>query len=109
MLRYLESDVSRALFASPARSQVFAAAASVSEIAGWMAHDAGRDIEARHHLDRSYRLAQAAGSVGADGEHVCFEVASCKPTHPLPEPELTHHSCPERAHAAVASLAGRWC
>jgi len=34
----------------------------LTEIAGWMAHDSGRDVDARMHFDGSYRLSLAAGS-----------------------------------------------
>lgn len=54
--------MARALFAPSSGAQVFAAAASLTEIAGWMAHDSGRDVDARTHFDGSYRLSLAAGS-----------------------------------------------
>ncbi|RBM22354.1 hypothetical protein DI005_07635 [Prauserella sp. PE36] len=39
--------------------RLFAAAASVTEIAGWMAHDSGNDANARRYFDRAFRLAMA--------------------------------------------------
>lgn len=62
VVSYLQADVARALFAPCSGAQVFAAAASLTEIAGWMAHDSGRDVDARTHFDGSYRLSLAAGS-----------------------------------------------
>ncbi|WP_233159658.1 hypothetical protein [Pseudonocardia sp. MH-G8] len=59
---YLQAEVARALFAPHSGAHVFAAAASLTEIAGWMAHDSGRDVDARAHFDGAYRLALAAGS-----------------------------------------------
>ncbi|WP_410647017.1 hypothetical protein [Amycolatopsis sp. cmx-4-54] len=41
---------------------LFTAAASVTEAAGWMAHDDGRDETARDHFDYAYRLATAASN-----------------------------------------------
>jgi hypothetical protein len=62
VVSYLQVDVARALFAPSSGAQVYAAAASLTEIAGWMAHDSGRDVDARTHFDGSYRLSLAAGS-----------------------------------------------
>ncbi|TQM02837.1 hypothetical protein FB558_7480 [Pseudonocardia kunmingensis] len=59
---YLQSEVARSLFAPRSDVRVFAAAASLTEIAGWMAHDSGRDVDARSHFVGAYRLALAAGS-----------------------------------------------
>lgn len=62
VVAFLQADVARALFAPSSGAQVYAAAATLTEIAGWMAHDSGRDVDARTHFDGSYRLALAAGS-----------------------------------------------
>lgn len=62
VVTYLQADVARALFAPSSGAQVYAAAATLTEIAGWMAHDSGRDVDARTHFDGSYRLSLAAGS-----------------------------------------------
>jgi hypothetical protein len=40
-------------------ARVFAAAASLTEMAGWMAHDAGHDRLARQHFERASSLAVA--------------------------------------------------
>ncbi|MGH3616090.1 MAG: hypothetical protein ACRDRK_26560, partial [Pseudonocardia sp.] len=62
VVTYLQADVARALFGPRSGAQVYAAAACLTEIAGWMAHDSGRDVDARTHFDASYRLSLAAGS-----------------------------------------------
>lgn len=59
---YLQREVAQALFAPGSCARVYAAAASLTEIAGWMAHDSGRDVDARGHFDGAYRLALGAGS-----------------------------------------------
>ncbi|MGI8312156.1 hypothetical protein [Saccharopolyspora hattusasensis] len=41
-------------------TELFSAAASVSSIAGWMAHDSGQDQRAHAHFERAERLALAA-------------------------------------------------
>ncbi len=42
---------------------VFAAAAALTEMAGWMAHDGGRDADAVGHFGRALALAQAGGDL----------------------------------------------
>jgi transcriptional regulator with XRE-family HTH domain len=72
VLQYLQRDVAPRLFGvegGPENSAVFTAAAALTEMAGWMAHDAGRDTTARQHFSRSLALAQ----IGEDhqlGAHV---------------------------------------
>ncbi|AXX31202.1 helix-turn-helix transcriptional regulator [Actinosynnema pretiosum subsp. pretiosum] len=58
---YLAQEVAPLLTCTgvPAR-ELFAATASITGITGWMAHDSGRDDQARQYFDRAYRLAQAA-------------------------------------------------
>ncbi|WNV83078.1 hypothetical protein [Umezawaea sp. Da 62-37] len=60
--RYLHTEVAPLLLApdSGSGAAVFSAAASLTEFAGWMAHDAGKDDLARGHFDRAFRLASAA-------------------------------------------------
>ncbi|WP_219413794.1 hypothetical protein [Pseudonocardia nigra] len=67
VIAYLQAEVARALFAARSGARVYAAAASLTEIAGWMAHDSGRDVDARTHFDGAYRLALAAGSAALAG------------------------------------------
>jgi transcriptional regulator with XRE-family HTH domain len=65
VIRYLHSDLAPRLFGSDGGSAddrvVFVAAAALTEMAGWMAHDAGRDSAAGHHFERSLALAEVAG------------------------------------------------
>lgn len=60
---YLHTDMAPALFGntvgSDGRSD-FAAAAAVTEMAGWMAHDMGRDVAAQRHFNRAFDLAGVA-------------------------------------------------
>lgn len=65
VLRYLRAEIAPALVDSrgdDGRGELFAAAASLTEIAGWMAHDGGQDDAAHGHFSCAYRLAIAAGS-----------------------------------------------
>ena len=62
--KYLQTDVAPRLFGSSDGADnraVFTAAAALIEMAGWMAHDAGRDATARQHFGRSLALVQVGG------------------------------------------------
>ena len=62
VVKYLHTDLGPRLFGgdfvaeSPA---VFTAAAALTEMAGWMAHDAGRDDRAHSHFMRAFHLSKA--------------------------------------------------
>jgi transcriptional regulator with XRE-family HTH domain len=63
VVRFLQDEVAPKLLAPPSgvtHYEVFSAAASFSEFAGWMAHDSGRDPQAKVHLTQAYHLAAAA-------------------------------------------------
>jgi len=63
VVRFLQDEVASKLLAPPAgvtHYEVFSAAASLSEFAGWMAHDGGRDPQAKVHLTQAYHLAVIA-------------------------------------------------
>ncbi|MEV4433614.1 XRE family transcriptional regulator [Streptomyces sp. NPDC049555] len=65
VLHYLHHSLAPRLFGCEAghdAGQVFRAAASLTEMAGWMAHDSGRDGRAREHFEQALALATA----GAD-------------------------------------------
>jgi transcriptional regulator with XRE-family HTH domain len=88
---YLRRNVAPRLFGqAPARDEqpVFLAAAGLTEMAGWMAHDAGRDILAEQHFQRALEMAQ----MGRDGHlatHICASLS-----------HLAHHrKRPDRALA----------
>jgi DNA-binding transcriptional regulator YiaG len=57
VIRYLEHEIAPQLFCGT--SDVFSAAAALTEMAGWMAHDAGDDTLASGHFERALRFASA--------------------------------------------------
>ncbi|GAA2471525.1 hypothetical protein [Winogradskya humida] len=65
VLRYLRTEVApKVRNADPDRdSDIFLAAATMTEMAGWMAHDAGRDEVALRHFARSLDLAKVSKDV----------------------------------------------
>ncbi len=64
VVKYLQDEVAPRLFgcedAADSRA-VFTAAAALTEMAGWMAREAGRDAVAGQHFSRSLALAQLSG------------------------------------------------
>lgn len=89
VLQYLHAEIAPRLLDGPydPGPALFAAAASITEIAGWMAHDGGQDRAARAHLGRAYRLATAAeypalaGNVCASLSHLAGQVAEPAGAH----------------------------
>ncbi|MFE0774296.1 hypothetical protein [Streptomyces sp. NPDC058861] len=69
VVHYLTSVVAPGLFGSTESGEdgegVFGAAVVLTEMAAWMAHDAGRDDLAGGHFDRALRLAQSLSDVTA--------------------------------------------
>jgi transcriptional regulator with XRE-family HTH domain len=61
VVRYLEHEIAPRLFGGT--SDVFSAAAALTEMAGWMAHDAGDDRLAGGHFERALRFASATTDV----------------------------------------------
>lgn len=64
VVKYLQSDVAPRLFGTDDGADnriIFTAAAALTEMAGWMAHDAGRDRIAKQHFRRSLALVQVGG------------------------------------------------
>lgn len=64
MLRYLRTSVAPRLFGAAEVSNghhIFTVASGLTDMAGWMAHNAGRDGSASRHFQRSLELAQAGG------------------------------------------------
>jgi transcriptional regulator with XRE-family HTH domain len=62
VVRYLEGKVAPRLFGRVRGDRgpdVFCVAAALTDMAGWMAHDAGRDTTAEQHFARAQMLAQA--------------------------------------------------
>jgi hypothetical protein len=63
VMRYIRSEIAPSLLDPPpdcSSSDLFSAAASLTEIAGWMAHDSGNDDKSKMHFGQAYRLAVAA-------------------------------------------------
>ncbi|MCA1603856.1 MAG: hypothetical protein LC776_20200 [Acidobacteria bacterium] len=64
VIRYIAGTIGPALLGPPAGASsaggLFSAAASFTEFAGWMSHEAGNDERARTHLEQAYRLSVAA-------------------------------------------------
>jgi transcriptional regulator with XRE-family HTH domain len=80
---YLQRKVAPRLFGHTPDSDdepVFIAAAGLTEMAGWMAHDAGRDVLAEQHFQRALGMAQ----VGQDPHLVADICASLS--------HLAHHT-----------------
>lgn len=82
VVSYLHRDVAPGLFRGPSgedSKSVFTAAAALTEMAGWMAHDGGRDKAAREHFVRSHDLAQ----IGTEHQLAAHILASMS--------HLSHH------------------
>nr|WP_281388698.1 helix-turn-helix transcriptional regulator [Nocardiopsis algeriensis] len=62
VMRYLSSRIGPALVSESGTPATFVAAAGLTEMAGWMAHDAGRDDVAANHFQRALNLARAGGT-----------------------------------------------
>jgi tetratricopeptide (TPR) repeat protein len=64
VVHYLQAALAPRLFgAAAAGPEVFTAASALTEMAGWMAHDAGRDESAQQHFSRALDLATAGSDV----------------------------------------------
>ncbi|MEJ3751038.1 hypothetical protein WEI85_48485 [Actinomycetes bacterium KLBMP 9797] len=64
VVKYLHTEVASHLFSGEQEDdsqQSFTAAAALTEMVGWMAHDAGRDGAAERHFARSLDLASLSG------------------------------------------------
>jgi hypothetical protein len=82
VMHYLQHEVGPRLFGGVNReagTSVFCAAAALTEMAGWMAHDAGRDELAEQHFVRALNLVK----VGGDSELSAHILASLS--------HLAHH------------------
>lgn len=75
--RYLRSEIAPYFLDPPgdcSPSELFSAAASMTEIAGWMAHDGGNNDRARTHFANAYRLTRT-GKNAALSANVCASMA----------------------------------
>ena len=61
VVRHLADRVAPRLVDTGSGSQVFAVAAALTEMAGWMAHDSGQDDLAARHFSRALPLARTSG------------------------------------------------
>ncbi|MCG0066577.1 XRE family transcriptional regulator [Streptomyces tricolor] len=79
VVRHLSDRVAPRLVDIGSGPQVFAAAAALTEMAGWMAHDSGRDDRAAQHFARALPLARTSGDlplaahVAASSSHLALE------------------------------------
>ncbi|MFF9526397.1 XRE family transcriptional regulator [Streptomyces achromogenes] len=79
VIRHLSDRVAPRLVDIGSGPQVFAAAAALTEMAGWMAHDSGLDDRAARHFARALRLARTSGDlplaahVAASSSHLALE------------------------------------
>ena len=101
VVNYLHSDVAPRLFDGDHDTDsqtVFTAAAALTEMAGWMAHDAGRDNQAQRHFGRALDMSK----VGQDpqlGAHVLGSMSH--PAHHRSQP----HDAIRFAQAGEKTLA----
>lgn len=61
--RYIRFEIAPTIVDPPrgcSSSELFSAAASLTEVAGWMAHDGGNDNKSQRHFNQAYHLAVAA-------------------------------------------------
>ncbi|MBB5627540.1 hypothetical protein [Sphaerisporangium krabiense] len=75
VVKYLETELGPRLFGihGDESDTVFVAATALTEMAGWMAHDSGRDLLAEQHFDRALSLAKAT-----DDRHLTAHILSSK-------------------------------
>lgn len=95
VVKYLYMEIAPRLFGMECDSDsqlVFTAAAALTEMAGWMAHDAGRDQTAEQHFARSFQLVR----LGCDRQLSAHVLASMS--------HLAHH---RRRPADAIQLAQR--
>ncbi|MFE7460597.1 XRE family transcriptional regulator [Streptomyces sp. NPDC012600] len=79
VVQHLGTHVGPRLVSSDGGPHVFAAAAALTEMAGWMAHDSGQDDLAGQHFTRALPLARASGdlplsaNVAASNSHLALQ------------------------------------
>jgi hypothetical protein len=103
VVSYLHTQVAPRLFGVGGDSDgrgLYTAAAGLTEMAGWMAHDAGRDKVARQHFSRALDLAKIGGDIQLTA-HVFASMSHL--AHHLGEPEQAI----EHATAGRLALDGR--
>ncbi|MDX3227210.1 helix-turn-helix transcriptional regulator [Streptomyces sp. ME19-01-6] len=79
VVRHLSGSVAPRLVDADSSPHVFAAAAALTEMAGWMAHDSGRDDLAGRHFTRALSLARTSGdtllaaNIAASNSHLALQ------------------------------------
>lgn len=79
VVRHLGTHVGPRLVDTDTGPHIFAAAAALTEMAGWMAHDSGRDSLAARHFARALPLARTSGdtaltaNVAASNSHLALQ------------------------------------
>lgn len=86
VINYLHTEVAPRLFGNDHTKdgpRLFTAAAALTEMAGWMAHDAGHDGRAQQHFSRAFDLVQIGGDHQL-GAHILASLSHL--AHHLDEP-----------------------
>ncbi|MGW3118533.1 XRE family transcriptional regulator [Streptomyces sp. NPDC001107] len=79
VVQHLSDRVAPRLLDAGTNSHIFAAAAALTEMAGWMAHDSGQDDLASRHFTRARPLASIAGdsalaaNISASNSHLALQ------------------------------------
>ncbi|MFZ3560822.1 helix-turn-helix domain-containing protein [Streptomyces sp. BH055] len=79
VVQHLGAHVAPRLVDTDSGPQIFAAAAALTEMAGWMAHDSGQDDLAERHFARALPLARTSGDlplaahVAASSSHLALQ------------------------------------
>lgn len=79
VVRHLTDNIGPRLVDTDGNAQIFAVAAALTEMAGWMAHDSGRDDVADRHFTRALPLARASGDtplaagIAASNSHLALQ------------------------------------
>jgi tetratricopeptide (TPR) repeat protein len=96
VVSYLHTEVGPRLFGgdSTGKESRFAAAAALTEMAGWMAHDAGRDAIAAQHFDSALALVKLSDDVQL-GPHILASMS-----------HLAHHRDQPETAIALAQRGG---
>ncbi|MGW2839777.1 helix-turn-helix domain-containing protein [Streptomyces sp. NPDC001493] len=80
VVRHLSGNLGPRLMDVGTGQHIFAVGATMTEMAGWMAHDSGRDDVASRHFVRAWALAQGSGdsaltaSVAASSSHLALQM-----------------------------------
>ncbi|MGV9822971.1 hypothetical protein [Nocardia xishanensis] len=95
VLDYLHTDIGPRMFGGSHRGDarsLFTAAAGLTEMAGWMSHDAGHDQQADRHFRRALDLAVAGGDHQLH-VHVLASLSHLELSRPTPDPhEALRHA-----------------